>query len=171
MVYLEKSWMIKFFWECFLTSFIFHHKEEWEWRSLYLVLLRCLILFWAHSTTLKKATKNKKIPHEFHYFCTGEQWRYSHGHEMWNTNSSNFTPFAVSQFFAMTVICMSSYDKALLKKSYFGILSTLSSFCFQMAISQKLLKRVYELWYESHFTLFLWVRRISILKCFYKEVS
>ena len=115
MVYLEKSWMIKFFWECFLTSFIFHHKEEWEWRSLYLVLLRCLILFWAHSTTLKKATKNKKIPHEFHYFCTGEQWRYSHGHEMWNTNSSNFTPFAVSQFFAMTVICMSSYDKALLK--------------------------------------------------------
>lgn len=44
MVCLEKSWMIKFFWECFLTSFIFHHKEEWEWRSLYLVLLRCLIL-------------------------------------------------------------------------------------------------------------------------------
>ena len=78
---------------------------------------------------------------------------------MWNTNSSNFTPFAVSQFFAMIVICLSSYDKALSKVLFWH---------FEYFVVFFLISNGYIL-KTKWIYVFLWVKRISILKCFYKD--
>ena len=137
MVCLEKSWMIKFFWECFLTSFIFHHKEEWEWRSLYLVLLRCLILFWAHSTTLKKPPKIRRFLMNFIIFARVNNEGTVMAKKCDTLIVSILHTFN-GVFFRQDCTIRSYLSWCCCdRKSCFCILRTLSSW-FQMAISYKL---------------------------------